>query len=430
MDRSLTTAPASPLQDTPGVPEPEYFELLELAGRVEPTEDVRWDEAKGCWLTGSYAAYKEVAADPDLFQFPGRDPELAPPWLDREFHVWFEGGPKKFPFVEGEEHARLHRWWMHQFSPKQITEWRENVIRPLVNRFIDGFGARGEAELMEELARQIPLPLILHMMDLPTEGELAERYHEVAHAFGQLRWEILTGPTTDAVRERGTKTSQEMRDLLMPYVLERKSGEGDDLISRLWHAAPELYDGEVTDEGVYANVTTLFEAGIGTGAGALGDAMWALMKWPEYQEILRDDPSLVPNFVEEALRLTAPGLFIIRQVRDDVEFHGAPLKRGDTIVGVALTADRDPSHYPNPNQVDLARKAPRDHFAFASGPRACVGHAVGRAELQEVVLALTQRLRDLRPDPDKPAPRRAGAGARRPWDALHALFTPETARPA
>src|SRR5207253_4432162 len=169
------------------------------------------------------------AADPDLFQFPGRDAELAPPWLDREFNISYEGGPKKFQFTQGEEQARLHRWWMHQCSPRQIAEWRETVIRPLVNDFIDRFAARGHAELMAELARQIPLPLILHMMELPTEGELAERYHAVAHAFGELRWKILTGPLTDETRERGTQVSQEMRDLLMPYVLERKGSDGNDL---------------------------------------------------------------------------------------------------------------------------------------------------------------------------------------------------------
>jgi cytochrome P450 len=349
-----------------------------------------------------------------------------PTWLDRDFYVWFEGGPKKFPFVEGEEHARLHRWWMHQFSPRQIAEWRENVIRPLVHGVIDGFAARGSADLMAELARLVPLPLILHMMDLPTEGELAERYHEVAHAFGELRWVLLSTPMDDELRARATAVSQEARDLLMPFVRERRSGEGDDLLSRLWRAAPELYEGEITEDAVYANVTTLFEAGIGTGAGAIGDALWVLANWPEWQERLREDPSRIPNFVEEAFRLTAPGLYIMRQVRDDVEFHGARLKRGDTILAVGLTASRDPSRYPSPHEIDLGRKAPRDHLAFSSGPRSCVGHAVGRAEVQEVIAGAAERLHDLRLDPDKPRPARAGAGARRPWDALHVLFTPET----
>jgi cytochrome P450 len=421
MTRSVQAVESSAVD--PG-PEPEYFELLELAGRVLPTEDVRWDDERRVWLAGSYEAYKEIAADPDLFQFPGRNEELSPSWLDRELYIWFEGGPKKFQFTEGAEHARLHKWWMHQFSPKLLADWRENVIRPLVHGVIDRFAARGSADLMAELARQIPLPLMLHMMELPTEGELARRYHEVAHAFGQIRWELLSGPADDELRERATKVSQDMRELLTPYVRERRSGEGDDLISKLWHAAPDLYDGEVTEEAVYANVTTLFEAGIGTGSGALGDALWALMKWPEYQEILRDDPSKVPSFVEEALRLTAPGLYLIRQLREDTDFHGARLKRGDTIIAVGLTANRDPRRYEMPHAIDLERMAPRDHFSFSFGPRHCVGHAVGRAEVQEVVAAAVERLRDLRLDPDKPAPRRAGAGARRPWDALHSRFTP------
>ena len=104
---------------------PEWLELLDLVGHVEPGVDITWSEELGLWLSGSYRGFRRIADDPDLFQFPGRNAELAPPWLDRDFYIWFEGGPKKFQFTEGEEHARLHRWWMNQFSPKQVGEWRE-----------------------------------------------------------------------------------------------------------------------------------------------------------------------------------------------------------------------------------------------------------------------------------------------------------------
>jgi hypothetical protein len=402
---------------------PEWLELRDLVGEVEPGVDIVWSEDRGIWLSGSYRGFRQIADDPDLFQFPGRDPDLAPEWLDRDFYMWFEGGPKKFQFTQGEEHSRLHRWWMNQFSPKQVAEWREHVIQPLIHELIDAFVDRGSADLMGELARRLPLPVMMRMMDIPADGALMERYLAVGNEFGDLRWKLLSQPADDALRARATEVSLQMRSLLMPYLDERRSGEGEDLISKLWRATPDLIDGEINDDAMYANLTTLFEAGVGTGAGAIGDVLYVLMKFPDYQRRLRDDPSLVPAFVEEAVRLMMPGSYIIRQLREDTEFHGQTLRRGQTIVANSVAAGRDAGQYECPHQVDLTRKGPRNHVGFSWGPRACVGHAIGRAELQEVTAAVTVRLRDVRLDSAQPPPRRVGAGARRPWDRLPALFS-------
>src|SRR6202012_2135672 len=127
-----------------------------------------------------------------------------------------EGGPKKFQFTEGEEHSRLHRWWMNQFSPKQVGEWREHVIQPLINELIDGFIEDGPAALMAQLSRRLPLPVMLQMMEIPATGELMERYLAVGNEFGDLRWKLLSQPADDELRARASEVSLEMRSLLMP----------------------------------------------------------------------------------------------------------------------------------------------------------------------------------------------------------------------
>jgi cytochrome P450 len=278
---------------------------------------------------------------------------------------------------------------------------------------------------MSQLAYRIPLPVILRMMDLPTDPELLERYNRVAHSFGAMRWELTTNPDpTGEVRERARALSQEMRDILMPFLEARRDGTGDDLISRLWRDLPGLIEGGDDDDAVFSNLTTLFEAGIGTTAGAIGDVLYHLMREPRYQEILREDESRIPAFVEEAVRLAAPGHYIARQVAADTELFGARLRRGDMLHAMILTANRDPKRFDCPHEVDLDRRAVRGHFGFSHGPRHCAGHAVGRTELQEVVRAVVHRLPGLTLDPDQPAPVRGGAGARRPWKELHARFEP------
>jgi cytochrome P450 len=117
---------------TPTIRDP-YEELRELTGGAEPSEDIRWNEERGVWMTGSYRAFKEVSQHPELFLFPGTDASFAPDWFDADFYVWFEGGPKKLPFLSPSEHDALHRWWITQFNPRVVEGWREDVIRPQVH---------------------------------------------------------------------------------------------------------------------------------------------------------------------------------------------------------------------------------------------------------------------------------------------------------
>jgi cytochrome P450 len=420
---SETTDTGCPVQARPNR---EYEELLSLVGHVDPSEDIVWNDERKVWITGSYRAFREVSQRPEIFAFPGTVPEFAPEWFDSEFYIWFEGGPRKMAFLHSDEHDRVHRWWVMQFKSSVVEQWREEVIRPVVNDAIDAFAHEGRAELMSQLALPIPLPIILKMMGLPTDRALMERYNAIAHGVGAMRWQLTTNPDPDgSLREEARVISQEMRDVLMPYLEERRGGTGDDLISRLWRDLPGLIEGGDEDDAMFANLTTLFEAGIGTTAGSIGDVMHHLAREPGYQDLLREDESKIPPFVEEAVRLASPGHYIARQVLADTELFGAHLRRGDMLFGMILTANRDPDRFPDPHRTDLGRRAPRGHLGFSSGPRHCAGHSVGRTELQEVVRAVVNRLNDLRLDPGKAPPERGGAGARRPWRTLDVTFTPE-----
>jgi hypothetical protein len=112
----------------------------------------------------------------------------------------------------------------------------------------------------------------------------------------------------------------------------------------------------------------------------------------------------------------------------DTEFRGAHLRAGDRVFAVGLAAGRDPTQFACPHQMDLGRRPLRSHVAFSHGPRFCVGHALGRMQLQEVVRGVVERYAEVSFDPAAPRPRRAGAGARRPWDRLPVILTPR--RPA
>jgi cytochrome P450 len=406
-----------------------YAELLRIAGGIEPGEDLRWDEERGTWLVGSYAAFKEVMTDAERWPANATSPTAITPGVDLETYVDFEGGPKKLPFLVGEEHDGLHRWWMRVFSPRQIAEWRELALRPIVHEAIDRFSERGSADLAGELGEVITLPMTLRMMELPSDDDFLARYFRPARAFGALRHELLTHPGDPAVTARAKAVAQELRDLLMPYVLERRSGEGGDLISRLWAVAPELLRPPWDEEAIFANVMALFEAGVSTVSGSLSYTLHVLAERPDLQERLREEGSeAVQRFVEETLRLYAPALFIRRFAAEDTEFRGATIRKGDPVHTVAIAANRDPERYACPHEIDLGRKGPRDHVAFGFGPRLCPGHAVGRAQMEECVVAVVARLCDLRPDPDAEPGRLVGNAPRVKFDRIPVRFAPSPRR--
>ena len=99
------------------------------------------------------------------------------------------------------------------------------------------------------------------------------------------------------------------------------------------------------------------------------------------------------------------------------------MKRGDMAIAINLSANRDPSKYACPAEIDLDRPAPRDHLSFYAGPRSCTGQALARAELEEVTTMVLEQLADLRLDPDAEPPEYRELLMRR-WAPLHVRFTP------
>ncbi|MDX6506830.1 MAG: hypothetical protein QOG06_1474, partial [Gaiellaceae bacterium] len=302
----------------PQTSDPIYEELLAIAGSIDPGQDIAWSEERQAWLVGSYAAFKEVMVDPDTWPANATSEIAITPGVDLATYIEFEGGPKKMPFMVGEEHDALHRWWMRVFSPRQITEWRERSLRPIVHDAIDRFCERGHADLAGELGELVTLPMTMQMMGLPSDEDFVDRYFRPAKAFGRLRHELLTFPGDEGVIAEAKTVAQELRDLLMPYVLERRSGEGDDLISKLWAVAPELLRPPWDEDAIFGNVMALFEAGVSTVSGSLSYTLHVLAARPDLQAELRQGgPEAVQRFVEETLRLYAPALFVRRFAEED-----------------------------------------------------------------------------------------------------------------
>jgi cytochrome P450 len=380
----MTARPASSLRETSDIAPYDFYDARRDAGAVS------WDEQMHAWLVTSYEACKYIERNEEvLFRHAYLD-------IGADTFVEVEGGPRNLLFLAGENHAGVHRLLMRMMSPATVHEWRETLIKPLTHGLIDRFAQRGTAELVHEFAELLPVRVIAAMLDLPYTDDAWVKDCKFEMDEIALFLETVQAAEDDPITQRALSASHRMNDLLMPVIRARQAGTGDDLISRMWREGPSLLpDWDEID--MRANVRILFFGGSDTTTHVLANAFHLLLTRPELQTRLREGGrEAVNRFVEEALRMYGAIHFRPRVANQDVEVAGVEIKQNDMLLCVNLAANRDPQKYECPHAVAFDRPSPRDHLAFHSGPRTCVGAALARAELQESVAAVIERLPDLR----------------------------------
>ena len=169
-------------------------------------------------------------------------------------------------------------------------------------------------------------------------------------------------------------------------------------------------DGTLPDVGDVARVATnVFSAGQETTVRLLSTALKVLGEQPEIQRRLREDRSLIPNFIEEALRIESPVKGDFRLSRCPVTVGETDLAAGTTVMVLNGAANRDPRRFDDPDTFDPARKNARQHLAFGRGIHSCPGAPLARAETRVGLERLLDRTSDIRLSQAKHGP----AGARR-----------------
>jgi cytochrome P450 len=175
--------------------------------------------------------------------------------------------------------------------------------------------------------------------------------------------------------------------------------------SLLADAASEPSGGAVTalsTPEVVSNAAVLMFGGIETTEGMIGNAILHLLSHPDQLALVRADDGLVPNAVEESLRLEPAAAVVDRYATRDIQLAGATIRRGDLVTVSLAGAGRDPAVFADPEVFDVRRQNARAHLAFAHGPHFCLGAHLARLEAQAAVRAVL-RLPALRLDPERPA---------------------------
>ena len=187
-------------------------------------------------------------------------------------------------------------------------------------------------------------------------------------------------------------------------------------------AAAASQAGGLERERVISNAAVMLFGGIETTDGMIANAVLHLLSHRDQLELVITDAELLPNAIEESLRLEPAAAVVDRYATTDTELADAPIGRGDLVRISIAGANRDPAVFPDPDRFDIGRENAHRHVAFAHGPHVCIGMHLARLEAHTAVDRLLRRLPALRLDPDRPVAAR-GLVFRKPPE-LHLLWTP------
>jgi cytochrome P450 len=216
----------------------------------------------------------------------------------------------------------------------------------------------------------------------------------------------------DPVTPAGREAVAALRTSVEP-LLER-----DPRASLLAGAASQA--GGLTRAEVVSNAAVLMFGGIETTEGMIANAVLHLLAHPEQRALVEGDRGLLPNAVEESLRLEPAAAVIDRYATADVRLGDASIRRGELVTISIAGANRDPDFFPDPDRFDVRRENAGKQIAFAAGPHVCLGMHLARLEAQTAIGRLLDRLPRLRLDPAHPtAPR--GLVFRKPPE-LHVVW--------
>jgi len=276
----------------------------------------------------------------------------------------------------------------------------EGWLRARVVRRLAPFLAAGGGCFARALAEPVPSEAISRLLGFP-EADLPR-----VMGWAMQGGAMLAGTLSRAELEALARDTAALAGYLAAHFAAAKSD------AALRARAPALdallagcERGEISEGQALGIGVVLVGAGGESTASLLGNAVHALAAAPDWQQLLRRDPARIPAFVEESVRLESPFRGHYRVVRRATSLGGVALAPGDRLFLLWASANRDERRFSRPDEIDLARRHPRDHLGFGRGIHFCVGAPLARLEARVALEELLARTRQISLDGERPARR-------------------------
>jgi cytochrome P450 len=287
------------------------------------------------------------------------------------------------PFIQLDppDHTRLRKLVLKAFGPAAIRRLAPQ-IDALVASLLEPVRESGSMELISSLAHPLPAGVITSMLGMPMEDEPLWSGWQDTIVDSTAAPRFLVEQMAEAA-ERDAAAAQaglEQAEYFSRLVEERRRQPGrQDILSDLIRAEE---DGDrLTRKEVLATVLLLLVAGYHTTINLIANGTLALLRHPDQLKLLRDEPSLLPDAIEEMLRFDGPvQMATPRLVKQECELGGLELRVGELVLPIIAAANRDPSMFKDPHFFDIRRPDANRHLGFGFGIHHCLGAALARAE--------------------------------------------------
>lgn len=355
-----------------------------LFHRLRSENPVHWDPFLHAWVVTRYHDVVHVLRHFSAERTPTPD-QLTSLGLSA-LNPIAEVMVKQMLFMDPPAHARLRNLASVAFTPQRVEVLRSH-IRDIVKSLLDAVQSQGRMDVIADLGEPLPSIVTAEMLGVPVEDhpQLKAWSQDFAEMLGNFQHnpdhalQIL-----ESVREMAAYFQTAIRD----QRLQPRGG----LVSALLNA--EIEGSRLTEEEVVANCIITMVGGQETTTNLIGNGVLSLLRNPDQLEKIRSDLSLIPSAVEEFLRYESPIQYTARLAPEDTVLGGKELRKGQAVLAVMASANRDPECFPDPDRLDITRRDNR-HVAFGWGAHFCFGAPLARLEGQTAFEEMLVRMPDL-----------------------------------
>jgi cytochrome P450 len=293
----------------------------------------------------------------------------------------------QLPTLDPPVHTDHRALLMRLITPKRLKE-NEASMWQLADRLLDEFLTGGEGEFISGFAGPFTLLVIADLLGVPEQDqqEFAQmlQHRPADHGIGSIGEDTTAHSPLEFLYGR-----------FAAYIEDRRREPRGDVLTGL--ATATFPDGSVPEVADVVRVAAnLFSAGQETTVRLLSSALKVLAERPEIQRRLREDRGLIPNFIQEALRMESPVKGDFRLARVPATVGGVDLPAGTTVMLLNGAANRDPRRFADPATFDPARANARHHLAFGRGIHTCPGAPLARAEARVAIERILDRTAGIR----------------------------------
>ena len=286
-------------------------------------------------------------------------------------------------------HTRYRKLVSKAFTPKMVGSL-EPRVRALCEHLVDGWKGQERVNFNRDFGVPLPVTTVAYILDVPDDrqAEFKRWADQSVAAIGRS--------ISDEERLESQRAIVEQQHWFADQIECRRADPGDDFLSNLLNArltAEDEIEGEPLSMGEMLSIIRQIQvAGSETTTSLMADAMVRLSHRPEIWQKMKADPALIPDVVEELLRLSSPNQGLFRIATRDSEIQGVAIPKGSAVWVMFGSANRDERVFENPSEFDPYRKNLHAHLALGKGVHYCLGAALARLEARVGLEVLSERI--------------------------------------